>query len=194
MTLRERVDAYKHTFKRWPGSWPTLGISPDGRETMQAVWVIGNDYRNKTTFYGSYPRSYLDRVMAMYPDAGDSVLHAFSGSLPSGNYTRCDLVQDAELKCSVYDVASETDRRFRLILADPPYTGEDAKKYGTPMVNRGRATRSLAAVAEPGGHMVWLDTVWPMHSKSLWLTIGRIAVVRSTNHRVRMATVFERVA
>lgn len=42
--------------------------------------------------------------------------------------------------------------------------------------------------------LVWLDVVWPMFRKSEWRTVGRITVIRSTNHRARIATIFERVA
>ena len=64
--------------------------------------------------------------------------------------------------------------------ADPPYSADDAKRYGTPMVNRAKALNALAAVVPVGGHLVWLDTAWPMHSKQQWLTVGRVAIVRST--------------
>lgn len=200
MTLQERCDAYAKAYPKWSGSWPRVIKQVGSRDGFLATWVIGNDYRNKTKFYGAYPRGYLERVHAMWPDVKlRDVLHVFSGSLPEGDYVRCDSMQDAELRGSVYDIRSLVDRRygeeqkFELILADPPYTAADAERYGTGMVNRGKAIRALAEVAAPGAHMVWLDTVWPMHSKKLWVTVGRIAVVRSTNHRVRMATVFERV-
>jgi hypothetical protein len=79
------------------------------------------------------------------------------------------------------------------------------------MVNRGKALRALAQVIQPGGWLVWLDTVWPMHSKLEWASAasialvtdweledgewdstGLIALVRSTNHRVRMVSMFQR--
>lgn len=194
MTLRDRCDAYVRAYAKWPASWPRV-VQEQGRDVMLATWVIGNDYRNRSTFYGAYPRGYLERVMALFPDAtnGAEILHVFSGSLPKGNYVRCDVLQDAELQCSVYSLPTATAASFRLILADPPYTKSDAEKYGTPSVNRGRAMRALAEVAQDGAHLVWLDTVWPMHSKSQWVTVGRILIQRSTNHRVRVATIFERV-
>lgn len=192
MTLQDRCDAYAKAYPDWPASWPRIGFE-QGRQVMYATWLIGNDYRNPSKYYGAYPKGYVDRIMSMWPDAGGDVLHAFSGSLQAGNYVRCDLVQAAELNCSVYDIAQHTSRRFKLLAADPPYTSEDAKKYGTAMISRAKATRGLAGVAEQGAHMVWLDTVWPMHSKTQWVTVGRITIVRSTNHRVRLATVFERV-
>lgn len=165
-----------------------------GRSVLYATWVIGNDYRNKTRYYGAYPNGYVDRVMALFPEVGGDVLHVFSGSMPEGNYARCDVAQPAEYQCSVYDLPIRRSAwQWPLIMADPPYTSEDAKKYGTPMVNRGKAMRALAEVTLPGGYLAWLDTVWPMHRKDQWLTVGRITVIRSTNHRVRLLSLFERV-
>lgn len=193
LTLSERAEAYAAAFPKWRTSWPRVVAEADGRECMYAYWVIGNDYRNRTRYHGAYPRSYLPRVMSMYPDArAETTLHAFSGSVPEGPYYRCDMVQPADYQCPVSELHKVCGREFELILADPPYTKADAHKYGTPMVNRGAAMRALAFVATPGAHLVWLDTVWPMHRKAEWRTVGCITVRRSTNHVVRHATIFER--
>jgi hypothetical protein len=192
VTLADRVDAFKQRFEN-PASHPWLTVEK-GRACLYAVWVIGNDYRNKTEFYGSYPPSFLDRVMALFPDATpDQTLHVFSGSLPPGPYTRCDLRQPAELQCSVYDLPTvAVGRTWQLVIADPPYTAADAMKYETPPVNSRLAFQALASVVPPGGFLPWLDTKWPMHSKRQWLTVGRILVQRSTMHRVRVCTIFQR--
>src|SRR5690606_25593272 len=122
-------------------------------------------------------------------------LHAFSGSLPAGPYIRCDSRQEAELPCSVNDVPDLiTSPVFDLVLADPPYSDEHAKRYGTPMVDRLRATRSLARVTRRGGFLAWLDERWPMHRKTEWITVGRIFLETSTNRRVRKVSIFERAA
>jgi hypothetical protein len=192
--LADRLAAFQRAFPQWPASWPWL-TEEQGHPTAYAVWVIGPNYRNPTRFYGAYPNSYLDRVLALFPDvAPQAMLHVFSGSLPAGAYTRCDLVQPAELQCSVYDLPRRTRARFRLTLADPPYTPADAARYGTPSIDRRRALAALAAVTRPGGFCAWLDTCWPMHAKSQWVTVGRILLQRSTNHRARVCTLFERVA
>lgn len=172
-----------------------LAIGTQG--SLRRCWACG---AAKEALYGSYPPGYLDRIAALFPDVVsqpaslEAVLHVFSGSLPPGPYARCDLRQDAEFHCSVYDLPALIDNQFDLILADPPYSKDDAKKYGTPMVNRGPVLHALAQVTRPGGHLVWLDTVWPMHRKSEWRTVGRIALTRSTNHRLRDVTIFERWA
>lgn len=193
MTMADRAASYARTFPMRP---PLQVVQEGGADVLYGVWVIGADYRNRSTFYGSYPVGYLARVAALFPDVTDAeTLHVFSGSLAAGQYRRCDAVQEAEYQCSVYDlparVAGET---WPLVLADPPYSAADAEKYGTPMVNRGKVLRALAQVTAPGRHLVWLDTVWPMHRKAEWRTAGRILLQRSTNHRVRLVSIFERVA
>ncbi len=193
LRMRDRADAYRMAFPNQPAAWPTIVVE-DGRHVLYARWLIGAAYGNLTPLYGSYPRGYLSRVLALFPDLA-RVLHAFSGSLPAKIGTRLDVRPEtgAELIGSVYDVKALAGRRmFDLILADPPYSEQDAKHYGTKMINRRRAIAALAEVTRPGGFLVWLDTVWPMHSKRDWVTVGRIALTRSTNHRIRDITIFER--
>jgi len=207
MTLSERADAFNLAYSKWPASHLRV-VKEQGRGVLYGRWVIGNDYRNKTRYYGAYPAGYLQRVHALFPDIITNsesdkhhVLHAFSGSLEAGNYARCDVRHDmqAEFCCAVEDLPNQwphTDKHaphlWRLVFADPPYSSEDAKKYGTRSVNRGKVTSALARVCEPGAFLVWLDTCWPMHRKDEWLTVGRIVVTRSTNHRVRDVTIFQR--
>lgn len=199
MTLADRAAAYAQAYAKWPASHARVVVE-QRRQVLYATWGIGNDYRNKTGFYGSYPPGYLARVMALFPDVGRNVLHAFSGSLPAGEYVRLDLNPAVlpDVVGSVYDASRLFDApywsKFALVVADPPYSAKDAERYGTPTVNRRLATAALACVTAPGGYLAWLDCVWPMHSKRDWLTVGRITVVRSTNHRVRLLTLFERTA
>ena len=206
--MTDRVELFKAAYPNWPAAWPTL-VKEDGHDVLYATWCLGAQYGNDTPYYGSYPRGYLTRIAALFPTPPRTlrdrrvpvvdVLHVFSGSLPaSPAYVRLDSNRDlgADVTGSVYDVERLFlgARRFRLLLADPPYSAADAEKYATPMVDRGRATVALAGVTKPGGHLVWLDVCWPMHRKAQWRTVGRITIIRSTNHRVRCATIFERVA
>lgn len=197
MTLTDRIDAYKAVYPQHPASWPWLTME-DGRDVLYAIWVVGNDYRNKTAYYGAYPPRFLEHVMALFPDmAPEDVLHVFSGSLPPGPYTRVDVnpMLKPDVVGSVYDVDKLfPERRFKLQIADPPYSDDDAVNYGTVMVDRFKVTQSLATVAPLGGFLAWLDCTWPMHTKTQWVTVGRIYLQRATNHRVRVLSLFERVA
>lgn len=196
MTVQERADAYNKLYGRFPASFLHWTVEEQDAAVLYGLWLIGNDYRNPSRYYGSYPRGYLDRVHALFPDvvaAHDTVLHVFSGSLPTGPYMRCDALQPAEFQMSIDALAQVTTQTWPLVIADPPYSEDDAKKYGTLMIDRGATMRALAHVTMPGGHVVWLDTVWPMHRKDQWRTVGRVCLVRSTNHRVRLVSIFQRL-
>jgi hypothetical protein len=68
----------------------SLFIAEDGR--VVGTWIMGNDYRVRSEYYGGYPAGYLRRVRALFPDKRH-VLHLFSGkvdldALP-GRSARC---------------------------------------------------------------------------------------------------------
>jgi len=217
MTLTDRIDAFKAAYPDTPAAWPWL-TREDNRDVLYGVWVLGNDYRNAEQYYGTYPPRYLDRVLALFPDvAPTDTLHAFSGALPKGDYTRIDRnpLLNPDVVGDIFDAPRLFgERRFQLEIADPPYSVYDAAKYqalcdgtldwrlapkakpdlATPALNQLRATSALASVLAPGGFLAWLDTSWPMHSKTELVTVGRIYLQRSTQHRIRACHLFERVA
>ena len=61
------------------------------------------------------------------------------------------------------------------------------------MVKRNVVLRSLAAGLRPGARVVWLDQVLPMYRKDEWAVEAVIGMVKSTNHRFRVTTVFRRL-
>lgn len=200
MSLRQRADSYARAFPKFTASHLQVVQDASGHDVLQGIWMFGQDYRNKSDYYGAYPGNFLQRLAALFPDYailpgmlpfGGRVLHAFSGSLPAGPYTRCDIVQDAELQCDVASIPDGT-APFELVLCDTPYSKADAKKYKSPPPNRRKAMSGLARVTTPLGLLCWLDTQWPMHRKDQWATVGRIYIQRSTNHRIRLLSIFER--
>ena len=191
MTLAERIDSYNARMP-YPQS---LFLAGDGR--IVGTWIMGNNYRATSDVYGSYPHGYLKRVKALFPDKA-SVLHLFSGLVdrtawpgdtldirPEVNPTYvCDAQQ------SLHGVPLDS---YDIVLADPPYSVEDAERYRTTMIKRNRIMRRLAECCKPGTHVVWLDQVLPMYRKTEWSVVGVIGMVRSTNHRFRVITIFERL-
>jgi hypothetical protein len=191
MSLCDRAAAYNQQFVRYPGS----ALVVTGTKFISGVWLLGNNYRG-SGFYGAYPPQYLKRVMALFPDA-KRVMHLFSGSLSQGDYTRIDIkrVTEAwpEIECDAHQLAKACKgARFDLIIADPPYTKADAERYGTPMIHRKRVLEQCSKVMQPGGHVVWLDTVWPMIAKKHLVLVGAIGILRSQNHRVRFAFIMQK--
>jgi hypothetical protein len=199
LTLQQRAQAYRDAFPHFPASHLQV-VTEAGGDCLYGLWVMGNDYRNRTAFYGAYPPGYLPRICALFPDVdGDHTLHVFAGSLPPGPYVRLDMVRDELRQPDVVGDVLEVDRlfagrRFQLVMADPPYSAGDAEYYETPMISRRKVIGALADVVVPGGFLVWLDCVWPMHRKAEWRTVGRIGLIRCTNHRVRMVSIFQRRA
>jgi hypothetical protein len=157
---------------------------------------MGNDYRVKTGYYGGYPAGYLRRIRALFPDKR-RVLHLFSGKVDLTALPGDTVDINPNLNPTYVDDAQTLQRvpleTYDLILADPPYSIEDAERYQTTMVKRNTVMRALQR-APAGAHIVWLDQVLPMYRKDVFAIGGVIGMVKSTNHRFRVVTVFERLS
>jgi hypothetical protein len=188
--LQNRIDSYVSETK-FPRS---LFVSEDGR--IVGTWIMGNDYRVRTGYYGGYPAGYLRRVKALFPDKR-RVLHIFSGKVDLSALPGDTVDITPALKPTFVDDAQTLERvpltDYDLILADPPYSENDAERYGTTMVKRNKVLRALQRVA-PGTHIVWLDQVLPMYRKDMFSIDAVIGMVKSTNHRFRLVTVFRRIS
>ena len=189
LELEDRVQLYNNSFKQFSPLMFTKGW-------IIGVWMMGTDFQNKTRFYGAYPPSYWKRIKSLFPDfTTGNTLHLFSGSLPKETEgVRFDLVTDCDVKGDAHQLSTYfSSEQFGIVFADPPYSAEDAKRYGTPMVNRRKVIHECFKVIKQGGFLVWLDTVLPPFTKKEFKLVGTIAIVRSTNHRVRLCSVFRRV-
>lgn len=190
MTWPERIENYN----RVTGFPASLFVAGDGR--VVGTWIMGNDYRVKSHYYGGYPAGYLRRVRALFPDK-ERGLHLFSGRVNTTEFPGItidinranapDFVDNAEgITCVPIN-----DRD--IVLADPPYSAEDASHYGAPMVNRNKVMADLAAKLSAGCHVVWLDQVLPMYRKDQFAIEAVIGMVKSTNHRFRVITIFRKL-
>jgi hypothetical protein len=170
----------------------SLFVAEDGR--VVGTWIMGNDYRVKSAYYGGYPAGYLWRVRALFPDKR-RVLHIFSGKVDLAALPGDTVDINSDLNPTYVDDAQTLELvplgTYDLILADPPYSNDDAERYGTSMVKRNTVMRALGR-ATPGTHIVWLDQVLPMYRKDTFGIDAVIGMVKSTNHRFRLATIFQR--
>ena len=158
---------------------------------LDGMWVLGRNYQ-VSGFYGSFPPTFVSRIMSLFPDA-ENVLHLFSGSLQAGPWKRLDSVESADIKGDAEELSRYVQvEEFDLIVADPPYSVEDAEHYGQPMVNRNKVVKECEIVLRKGGFLVWLDQVLPMFRKDSLHLCGLIGVVRSTNHRFRVCSIFKK--
>jgi len=171
----------------------SLFIAEDGR--VVGTWIMGNDYRVKSAYYGGYPAGYLKRIKALFPDK-QRILHLFSGKVDRTVLPGDTVDINETLQPTFVDDAQRLERvpleNYDMICADPPYSVEDCDHYQTTMVKRNVVMKSLERV-RPGTHVVWLDQVLPMYRKDHWKINAVIGMVKSTNHRFRVVTVFERL-
>jgi len=189
LTMHDRIQLYNNGLygRKYPSSvfWDVGGWP-------RAYWMLGNNYRSSTGFYGSYPPEYIGRVMSMFPDVV-GILHAFSGSLPPGRYTRVDIssANNPDYVASI-DNLPFPDGTFDIAMADPPYDRSDSEKYGTAYPNKPKCLRELTRVVKHGGYIIWLDTRKPMYRKVELELCCVIAIDRSTNHRIRGCWIFRK--
>jgi hypothetical protein len=185
----ERIEHYA----RATGFPRSLFLSEDGR--VVGTWIMGNDYRVRSAYYGGYPAGYLRRVAALFPERR-RVLHLFSGKVDLAALPGDTVDINPDLEPTFLDDAQTLGavplERYDLVLADPPYSVEDAERYRTTMVKRNRVMRALQRLPA-GAHVVWLDQVLPMYRRDAFAIEGVIGMVKSTNHRFRVITIFRRL-
>lgn len=166
-----------------------------GDGSIVGVWVMGNNYTVKSGYYGGYPAGYLRRVSLLFPDK-KKTLHLFSGKVDTVAFPGDTVDVNEDNNPTYVDDAQRLYavplRKYDLVLADPPYSVEDADHYQTSMVKRNLVMQALIRLPV-GAHVVWLDQVLPVYRKDYFSVEGRIGVVKSTNHRFRVVTIFKRI-
>jgi len=138
---------------------------------------------------------YLKRVRALFPDKRCG-LHLFSGKVDLSVLPGDTVDINPKLDPTYVDDAQRLENvpleRYDLVLADPPYSIEDAERYQTTMIKRNTVMEALQRLPA-GAHVVWLDQVLPMFRKDMFAIEAVIGMWKSTNHRFRGITVFGRL-
>ena len=160
------------------------------------VWFLGNSWAVKSGYYGGYPQGYLKRLRALFPDKL-APLHLFSGKVDTTAFPGDTVDINASLEptfvADAHDLTDVPIENYDLILADPPYSAEDADHYGTPLVLRNKVVEVLSHRMRPGAHLAWLDQAQPMYAKARLKPEAAIGIVRSTMHRYRCLLIWRRV-
>lgn len=190
MTWDERIDSYN----KQTGFPKSLFIGGDGR--CVGTWIMGNDYRVKSEYYGGYPAGYLRRIKSLFPEKRE-VLHLFSGRVDRSIFPGTTVDINPDLAPDFVDDAQSLAlvplEKFDIVLADPPYSVEDADRYKTTMVKRNKIMAAMGERLQAGCHVVWLDQVLPMYRKDQFSIEAVIGMVKSTNHRFRVITIFRKL-
>lgn len=174
------------------------------------VWLLG---RPKTGYYGSYPAGFLTRarnVLGVHRD--DPVLHVCGGKLREhkcgpacpGDGTHYhgvglnDRTVDLDPTLTpdfVQDVREPLPHPgyWAAVLADPPYSPEDAAHYtvgAEVFPSAGEVLRNCCAAVRPGGRVGIIHYEWP-GPPSGWREVAAIAVGTGRRAKARWFTVWE---
>lgn len=178
------VENYNRTFGRYPRMSADAGLA-------QGVWYCGSFRRS--SFHGQYPSGFLPRLLALFPGARE-ILHCPSGTVEGPGIT-VDRIRDGVRRPMVVADARSLpfrDGSFDLVLADPPYTAADSRKYGCAPFPLRRAMEEWRRVLHVGGHLAVLHTAVPQYSRAKWDLRGLVGVVTGTNRAVRILSVLRR--
>ena len=152
------------------------------------VWILA---RSKTHYYGGYPEGFLWRARVLVPGR---VIHLCGGTVtPTGQDFTVDLNPD--LCPSLVADARDTglpDDSFDGCLIDPPYTEEDAKRYGFECPAPADLLHEGYRLVRPGGRVGLLHYIVPRPPAKDARLVAMIAVVVGFGNRVRVFTVFEK--
>jgi hypothetical protein len=169
------------------------------------TWILA---RSKVKYYGAYPAGFLERARAlMGVDYGSQILHVCSGKVHDYPYKRYalgtgDYTVDADVDVNpdyVRDVTKEIPgENWDAIIADPPYTEEDHRKYkvGQPdtWIDLPKPTELLKMMLQkvkPGGRVGILHYILPRPPKGTRF-VACITVIVGFGNRPRLFSVFER--
>jgi len=188
MTWPERIANLERVMKQPSYMWT------QGRWAM-GVWSLGNNFRKKNDYYGGYQGNFLPRIAALFPDKRRP-LHLFSGRMDLGPLPGDTVDINPDLNPTYVDncesLLTVPLEQYDLVVADPPYSVEDAEHYRTAPVNRHKVMQALERLPADA-HVVWLDQVLPMYSAKKFRREAMIAVTGSTKRRVRMTFIWRRL-
>lgn len=159
------------------------------------VWLL---VRTRLKYYGAYPYGFLSRARSLLGvTINDPVLHVCSGKVRDYPYKgvgpndkTVDLNPDLFPDFMV-DVNKEIPKGFKAILADPPYSEEDAKQYGTNYPEPNALLRRCLDSLESGQRVGILHYFAPRPPKGTIL-VALVAVLNGYKNRCRVFSVYEK--
>lgn len=122
------------------------------------------------------------------------VLNLFCGMNKYG--IRVDLKEEVkpDYIADAHDLSFLADNSFDIILADPPYSTEEAKEiYNTPKLNYKKWTLECDRLLKPGGlFIVYHKYVMPNPNPNKYEVVKRVFIGNRTYHLPRVAIYFRK--
>jgi len=123
------------------------------------------------------------------------ILNLFCGMNKYGYRIDIKPEVNPDLLCDAHSFADKLDgKRFNLIIADPPYSTEEARDiYGTPPLKYKKWTAECDKVLDEGGLlMVYHKYVMPNPNPEKYVVVKRVFIGNRTMHLPRVCIVFQK--
>jgi hypothetical protein len=142
-----------------------------------------------------YAEEWLLRLAADILQNDDpSVLNLFCGMNKLG--FRCDIKSEVkpDILCDAHELSKHVKQKFDIILADPPYSTEEAQQlYGTPPLKYKKWTAECDKVLRKGGLLiVYHKYVMPNPDPEKYVVEKRVFIGNRTMHLPRVAIYFRK--
>lgn len=160
---------------------------------IYGVWYCSTSFQ-KADYYGKFPATFVKRVKRMFPTHRHKMLHLCCGTCHIEGAVNVDMQPLPEVDV-VADVESLpfAAEAFDVCLIDPPYTEEDASRYGVKRLLSSRKTlEEIRRVLIPGGWLLWLDEKYPSYRRREWQLSGLIGIVTGFERRARILSMFRK--
>lgn len=174
------------------------------------VWILA---RPKVKYYGAYPSGFLSRARELLGvSISEPVLHVCGGharkypfrgfgphdkTLDLRRDIEADFKQDAREPLPAFEPHFEKHLNvpWPAIIADPPYTLDDANEYGMVSVfpDPARLLKNCIEAVRVGGRVGFLHYIWPRPPKNA-RSVACVGVVVGFGNRMRCYSVFERTS
>lgn len=177
------------------------------------LWILAraklkpNADGSENKYYGAYPGGFPERARVLLGvTITDPVLHVCGGKAKFYPYVAGFGVNDKTLDLDASlnpDFTADAReslplidsyRAWPAILADPPYSEQDAEKYAvgsSVYPNPNDLLKNCIEAVRVGGRVGILHYIWPSPPKNA-KSIACIGVVVGFNNRIRVFSVFER--
>ena len=167
-------------------------------QTKNIAWFLPrpkpDHYKGGMPLYAEEWLLKLAREIIGKPDV--DILNLFCGMNKQG--FRVDIQPDVnpDLICDAHELTKYLSQDFDVILADPPYSDEEAKEiYGTPRLNYKRWTAEATKLLRPSGLLiVYHKYVVPNPDPNIYRVVRRVFIGNRVWHLPRVAIYFQRMA
>lgn len=122
------------------------------------------------------------------------VLNLFCGMNQEG--FRVDIQEEVkpDLVCDAHELSRHLDKKFDIILADPPYSNEEAETiYSTGKLSYKKWAGEATKVLNEGGLLiVYHKLIMPNPDPELYIVKKRVFIGNRVNHAPRVAIYFQK--